>query len=269
VQVDILILPAIKRMAPGSNINVVYVLDPTKPARRGVRLNPEIADALEPARGRDIAILLSTEFEGLYRNGGIGTYYRELNRVLRGAGWYTILFDLNYEPVTGAGSAALGLDHLLCADDFDRILDLDHVHACMLAAARHSHLEMRGLQCMLLIQALSNAFPGQRLYAEFHEMCGFGYHSAKAKESGWLDPEVVVAVTMHSGHEWLHEANRALISQSNEYFINAAAMEEQSFRSADLAMFPSESLHAIVQSYGWRTERAIKIPYFIPVQDHA
>ncbi len=245
-----------------------HLLDPTKPARRGVRLKPEIAAALEPARGRDIAILLSSEFEGLYRNGGIGTYYRELNRVLRAAGWFTILFDLHHEAAPGNSAGTLGLDHLLFAADFARILDLDHVHEGMLAAGGRSHHEIRGLQCLLFLQALANTFPSQRIYAEFHELGGAGYLSAKAKESGWLDPEVVVAITMHSGHEWVYEANRALISQDNGYLIDAATHEEQAFRSADLAMYPSESLHAIVQSYGWRTEGAVKIPYSVPVIDH-
>lgn len=230
------------------------------------RFDSSTADALERARGRDIALFPATEFEGIWRNGGIGTYYRELNRVLRGKGWFTILFNLHAgENVPAEAAEGLGLDHIFNIAGFDSFLRLDPVREQMLQSGKGAFFKLQGLKCLFLIEALAEMFPAQRIYAEFQEMGGPGYHSAKAKEAGLLPREVVVAVTMHSGYEWIYDANGALASQDNAHFLAAAVHEEQTFRSADLAMYPAESLHGIVKSYGWRTGRAARLPYPVPV----
>jgi hypothetical protein len=240
------------------------IFNPTKPARHGIRFTPAVAASLETARGRDIALLLSTEYEGIYRNGGIGTYYRELSRIFRERGWFTVLLNLGPRPTDGPAELP-HLDRIFHADEFGAFMELNHANERLLTGSRQTFFDLLGTRSLLFIQAMANTFPGQRIYAEFHEMCGPGYHAAKAGESGWLDPGVVVGVTMHSGHEWVFEANDAILAQENENFLNAAVQEEASFRSADLAMFPSDSLHQIVRSYGWRTEHAAKLPYSIPL----
>ncbi len=241
------------------------IFDPATPARRGIRFKASVEASLEPARGKSIALLLTTEYEGIYRNGGIGTYYLELSRQLHQRGWFTILLSLSHLPVPDEPLTLPGLDRIFHASQLEEFLELNHANSQLLAGAAGSYFDNFGIRALLFIQAMACMFPGQRVYAEFHEMCGLGYHAAKAKESGWLDPEVVVAVTMHSGHEWVYEANDALLSQENAHFFAAATREEESFRSAQVAMFPSDSLHEIVESYGWRTAHAAKLPYIIPM----
>jgi hypothetical protein len=226
------------------------------------------ARALERARGRDIALFPATEFEGIWRNGGIGTYYRELNHVLRKRGWFTILFNLHAGNNAPAGAAGeLGLDHILNIAELGGFLRLDAVREQMLHSSRGSFFDLQGLKSLFLIEALVDMFPAQRVYAEFQEMGGPGYHAAKAKEAGLLPPEVVVAVTMHSGYEWIYEANGALASQDNAHFLAAAVHEEHTFQSADPAMYPAESLHGIVKAFGWRTGHAVRLPYPVPLHD--
>lgn len=244
------------------------ILAPDKPARHGIRFKPAIAKALDPARGRNIALLLSTEYEGIYRNGGIGTYYREISRIFRDHGWVTILLNLGSRP-KGAVPDLPFLDHVFHADELGDFMELGPVNDLQLACARSCYFDTLGTKSLFFIQAISNTFPGQKIYAEFHEMSGPAYHATKARESGWLNPEVVVAVTMHSGNEWIYEANDAILSQENRNFLNTCVREEDSFRSADLAIFPSDALHGIVESYGWRTEKAVKLPYTIPRPDTA
>jgi hypothetical protein len=236
-----------------------------KPVRHGIRFKPAGAASLEAARGKKIALLLSMEFEGLYRNGGIGTYYRELSQIFHQRGWFTVLLNLSHYPTPEAMPPLPGLDCVFQVAEFEKFMELNQANRRLLECSQHSNLDRIGTQSLLFIQAVANTFPGQNIYAEFHEMCGPGYHAAKARESGWLAPDVVVGVTMHSGHEWIFEANDAILSQDSTDFLNVAAREEDSFRSADLAMFPSESLHQIVGSYGWRTEHAAKLPYSIPL----
>lgn len=232
------------------------------------RFEPSAANALERARGRDIALFPATEFEGIWRNGGIGTYYRELNRVLRDHGWFTIFFNLHAggsPPPEAAGE--LGLDHIFNIGGFDSFLRLDAVREQMLQSCEGDFSKLQGLKCLFLIEALAEMFPAQRIYAEFQEMGGPGYHATKAQEAGLLPRQVVVAVTMHSGVEWIYDANGALASQDNAHFLAAAVHEEHTFLSADLAMYPAESLHGIVKSYGWRTGRAVRLPYQVPVHN--
>lgn len=242
------------------------ILDPSKPARHGVRFKAAIEASLEPARDRNIALLLSSEYEGIYRNGGIGTYYREISRLFRQRGWFTILLNLSPRPIGGLPPLS-HLDRVFHGQDLAELLELSKANALLLSGSETSFLNLFGTRSLLFIQAVANTFPGQKIYAEFHEMCGPGYHAAKARESGWLDPNVVVAVTMHSGHEWIYEANDAILSQDNQSFLNASSREEDSFRSADLAMFPSDSLHHIVDTYGWRTRHAARLPYSIPLPE--
>jgi hypothetical protein len=227
-------------------------------------LKPEAAAALEPARGRDVALLISSEYEGLYKNGGIGTYFREANRVLCGGGWFTILVNLNEVKASKEQAASHGLNAIFNFIEVEQALHLNPVHQLLLDSSRSSFYAYRAMVCLLLIEAVARALQGQRVYAEFHDFGGVGYLAAKAKESGFLGPEVVVAVTTHGPQEWVDEASGALIGRPGGSFGREAAREEHSFQYADLAMFPSDSLHQIVGSYGWRTGHAIKIPYVIP-----
>jgi hypothetical protein len=96
-----------------------------------------------------------------------------------------------------------------------------------------------------------------------------GYETTKAKESGGLRPEVVVATTMHSGNEWIFEINGSTLAEDNAAYLRTATREEESFHSADAGIFPSDSLHRHVLTYGWRTDHAVKIPNPIPLQEPA
>jgi hypothetical protein len=218
---------------------------------------------LAGANRRDIAVLFTFEFDGLYKNGGIGTYYRQLARALQGAGWFIILVNLGRR--NGAEDpSGLNIDFLAHVEDFaEDIRWMDWVPVDPENAESNHWLTMSH-RCLGYLLALLDLFPGQRLYAEFHEMCGIGYAAAKASESGLLGPDCVVGMTMHSGHEWIYEANKAVAAQGNEYFLKVSTHEEHSFAAADLPMFPSDSLHDIVKSFGWRLEKAKKLPYLVP-----
>lgn len=231
---------------------------------RPAALKPEAVASLEPARGRDVALLISSEYEGLYKNGGIGTYFRETNRVLHGGGWFTVLVNLNEVGAAKEQAASLGLNAIFNLIDLEDDLRLDPVHQALIDSSRRSFHGYRATACLLIIGAVARAFPEQRVYAEFPDYGGVGYLAAKAKESGLLGPEVVVAVTTHGPQEWVDEASGALIGRPGDWFGREAAREEHCLQCADLAMFPSDSLHQIVGSYGWRTGHAIKIPYVIP-----
>ena len=214
--------------------------------------------------GKDICLLFSMEYGGLYKNGGIGTFYRQVAQALRDRGWYVVFINLGTQPATTEPSL-VDLDLILNAQDFAAQIELDTTTKSLLDNMPYDHWGATSLRCLAYTRAATHLFKGQKIYAEFHEMCGIGYATAKASESGLLGPECIVGVTMHSGHEWIYEANKALTTQLNSYFLGVSTLEEHSFAAADLPMFPSDSLHAIVDSFGWRLENARKLPYLVPI----
>lgn len=239
-------------------------LRPSKIFEEGPCFSPPVAVELLEGLGKDICLLFSTEFDGLYRNGGIGTFYRQLAQALRQRGWFVVLVNLG--PATAhTEPGRVDLDSILHAREYVDHIEPDIATQSLLESVRRDLWATASLKCLAYTRAAMRLFRGQKIYAEFHEMCGIGYATAKASESGLLGPDCVVGVTMHSGHEWIYEANRAITTQKNGYFLRVSTQEEHSFAAADLAMFPSDSLHAIVESFGWRLDHARKLPYLVPV----
>ncbi len=213
--------------------------------------------------GKPVCLLFSTEFDGLYKNGGIGTYYRQIAKNFRRQGWYVVLVNLG-PPASCQVPATLDADTILNAHHFLDHLECDHDTKSMLEHKQADWAVETSLKCFAYVRAAVRLFPDQKIYAEFPEMFAPGYETAKASESGLLGKNCIVGVTMHSGHEWIFEANKAILAQNNSYFLNVSTREEQSFAAADLPMFPSDSLHEITKSFGWRLGKAQKLPYFVP-----
>ena len=72
---------------------------------------------------------------------------------------------------------------------------------------------------------------------------------------------------MHSGHEWVFEANEKYTDDDPARLRQLCFYERASFEAADLVFFPSHFLKNKVESFGWNTGRALHTPYFIPVVD--
>ena len=215
-----------------------------------------------------LAVLLTMEFEGIGHNGGVGTYYRELGARLSASGWSAILVIINGFLRVKQPPEAMGVASIIDLSDITNLLILSPLHHLMRAEAQSDPNRCKGLDCLFLLQALEARYPASRIFAEFHEMFGYGYLTVKSRQSGFLGNNISIGVTMHSGHEWIYDANRALISQNSREFLLISAREEQSFRDASLAMYPSDSLYEIVKGFGWQTEGAKRIPYFIPIQQN-
>jgi hypothetical protein len=72
---------------------------------------------------------------------------------------------------------------------------------------------------------------------------------------------------MHSGHEWVHEANEKYTNERSnlESLWKVYNFEQISFEEADLAFFPSYTLKSKVDTYGWHTDNAAHLPNYIPM----
>lgn len=152
--------------------------------------------------------------------------------------------------------------------EVERVLELQPIHHTILAELKQNDsLDYQSFCCLFFTQAVVSSFKNSVIYVEFPEMCGLGYRTIQAKQSASLGNNCITAVTLHSGHEWVYEANENYLVNYPFYFWHACHSEQHSYENADLAFFPSYYLKSKVESYGWQTTKAIHLPYFVPVID--
>ncbi|MBD2150110.1 glycosyltransferase family 4 protein [Pseudanabaena sp. FACHB-1277] len=217
-----------------------------------------------PSKVDKIALLVSSEYEGYYKNGGIGTYYRALSEQLFEDGWYVILLLCATEEHFQGKSKVPFLNQVFSVTECEEILSLQPIHRAILDDARSSYYEYQSFNILFFTQALVACCANAKVYIEFPEMCGFGYRTIQAKRVGLL-PKCVTSVTLHSGHEWVYEANERFNVTYAHNFWQICHYEQNSFENADLSFHPSNFILSKVKSYGWNVSAAIRLPYFIPL----
>ncbi len=233
-----------------------------------VSFKAAFAERLQQANPSKIAVLATNEYEGIFKNGGIGTHYKTLSEQLARNGWHVILFLCTHDQSYAGTSTVEAVQNIFSIRDLPEVLNLQAIHQSMLDSFSSEWkywLDHQSFSALLFTQAVSNLFQGLPIYVEFHEMSGIGYHTVQAKQSGLLGANCVISVTMHSGHEWIYEANEWFAEEYPPYYQRACDYEQISFENADLTFFPSHYLKDKVQSYGWQAANAQHMPYFIPI----
>lgn len=228
-----------------------------------VNFKEHIAETF-PSKADKIALLVSSEYEGYYKNGGIGTYYRALSQQLFEDGWHVILLLCATEEHFQGKSKVSFLNQVFSVAECDQILSLQPIHRAILDEARSSYYEYQSFNILFFTQALTACCTNAKVYIEFPEMCGFGYRTIQARRVGLL-PKCVTSVTLHSGHEWVYEANERFNVTYAHNFWQICHYEQNSFENADLSFHPSNFILSKVKSYGWNVNNAIRLPYFIPL----
>lgn len=230
-----------------------------------ITFKSKVSELLPNSTPNRIAVLPTTEYEGIFRNGGIGTYYKNLATRLHSQGWYVILilgdFDSNY-----VGESDLReIKNIFSTNQIDKTLNLSSSHQLILAQIQDQWVNKLGYSCLFFLEAILNYFPSSQIYVEFHEMLGIAYQTIQAKKSKILGANCVVAVTMHSGHEWIFEANERYNLEYPEWLWEVAYLEQSCFENADLSFFPSYYLTTRVKSYGWNLKKGYNMPNYIPI----
>jgi glycosyltransferase involved in cell wall biosynthesis len=232
-----------------------------------VDFNADVANLL-PQQVEKIALLVSPEYEGYYKNGGIGTYYNALSQRLKAEGWYVILLLCATEDRFQGKSKVPALDRVFSTIEIEEILTLQPIHRAILSEAKSDFFDYQSFCILFFIQALTSHAPIATIYAEFGEMYGYGYRAIQAKQVG-LIPKCVTSVTLHSGHEWINEANEKFTVPYPQDYWQLCHYEQNSFENADLCFHPSNFIRNKVASYGWNVDRAIRLPYFVPTIERA
>lgn len=232
-----------------------------------VSFNQKLTDKFFPGVAR-VALLVTTEYEGIFRNGGIGTYYRTLSEKLAAENWYVILLLCQSQERFSGESHISALKHIFSTNECQQILELQPIHSATLFQYQDSEwLKYENYCALYFTQAITSTFSDAQVYVEFPEMLGLGYRTIQAKRAGVLGRNCITAVTLHSGQEWLHEANERYIPPALNWFWQTCHYEQYSFEQADLAFYLSHFLKSKVENYGWKTSHALHLPYCFPVME--
>lgn len=230
-----------------------------------ITFSSEIKALFSDINTKKIAILPTTEYEGIFRNGGVGTYYKNLAKKLNSDGWYVILICCDSESDYLGESPLEEVKHIFTTNQIKKTLNLSSFHHQILASVASEWVDYLGYSCLFFLQAISHQFPHSKIYVEFHEMLGVSYPSLRGKQTKILGDNCTIAVTMHSGHEWIYEANEKYNIEYPEWLWQVAHYEQYSCENADLVFFPSHYLTTRVRSYGWNLEKGDHMPNYIPI----
>ena len=214
-----------------------------------------------------VALLVTNEYEGIFRNGGIGTHYRTLSEQLTADGWYVILLLTHADQGFGGCSPVPTVKHVFSAREAEDVLTLQPLHRQMMSRGSRDFFDEESVRCLLFAQATVARFGDALVYMEFHEGMGAAYRTIQAKRVGLLGGRSLIGLTMHGGHEWIFEANERYVLDNPHWVWPLFHYESFSFESADLVFYPSRFLRGKVEGYGWGTGHAVHMPYFVPVLD--
>jgi O-antigen biosynthesis protein len=230
-----------------------------------ISFRTEFANLFQQANPEKVALLVTCEYEGIFKNGGVGTYYRTLSDRLADDNWYVILLLFFADERFHGSSTFPALKHIFSTTEVAEVLNLQPIHLELLEEAESDIFDLESFRACLFTQAIAASFKQAKVYVEFPEMMGIGYRTIQAKQAGLLHANCVTAVTMHSGHEWVFEANEKFEEDTPERLWHVCHYEQSSFENADLIFFPSHFLKHKVGSYGWETSQAKHMPYFVPL----
>jgi glycosyltransferase involved in cell wall biosynthesis len=229
-----------------------------------VSFNTSFVSNFHQNKTNQVALLISKEYEEISINDGISSYYADLSQKLHQNGWYVILLVCSSQDKFGGKSNIESLQHIFSICEIEQVLVLQPIHSAILDHVKYDEVDYTSYCCLFFTQAVVNAFQGSLIYVEFPEQSGVGYRTIQAKQSRILPSNCITAVTLHSSHEWLFEANKRYVENNSSLFWQIYYYEQYSFENADLAFFSSYYLKSRVESYGWKTDHAMYLPSFIP-----
>ena len=233
-----------------------------------INFYPQILPKLSPSPPK-IAILATNEFPGFSKNGGIGTYYHTLSHKLAEEDWCVVLLLCQTEASSQEESNFPQLKNIFSTQETEQILKLHPVQQQILTTTKQNPLaksfDYESFCCLFFTQAVSTTFPDAVIYLEFPEIWGFGYRTIQAKQSGLLSKNCLIGVTSHGSFEWLREANSKHSTEHCHWSWQAYHYEQFSYENADITHFPSHFLKNKYTSYGWQTDHAKHLPYFVPI----
>lgn len=185
--------------------------------------------------------LVTTEFHGLFKNGGIGTANTGLAFALLGAG-----FDVTvaFADADQHGPRVKGCNFSELQDQYRELgISLDFVPANPLIAAAFDDPRSAGYCVYLYLK--QHAFD----VVYFNDCGGLGYFSLLAKRTGVFLNAPRMYVVAHGPHEWVLELNS--LRYWSRTPVISAFLERRSAALADALVSPSRYLLDWMRSREW------------------
>jgi glycosyltransferase involved in cell wall biosynthesis len=224
-------------------------MTPRKP--RTPRANATRAtNGAPPAKARRIRVcLVTTEFHGLFRNGGIGTANTGLALALAAAGHeVTVAFadadhagprvkEGNFAELQDRyGSLGIALDYVPAAPHIPKAFD-----------------DCRSASYCVYLYLKSHSFD----VVYFNDCGGHGYYSLLAKHVGVFREAPRMYVVAHGPHEWVLELNSLRYWKRDP--VIAAFLERRCAELADALISPSQHLVDWMISRRWAMPQEVRV----------
>lgn len=178
--------------------------------------------------------LVTAEFDGPTRNGGVGTAFRELAETLREGGHsVSVLFAGPFHHGDG--------------EYWSRTLGIEGIEFCALSAAEAAdyHGRWRAVSADVCRWLKRRSFD----VVHFHEWLGYGLKTVLAKAGGEAFASTVLCTTLHSPTQWIDAGNEETASAEKGEISRA---EQFCVEHADVVLSPSRYMLEHVLSRGWK-----------------
>jgi len=193
--------------------------------------------------------IVTCDIVGPIRNGGIGTAYYSLARLLADAGHrVTVLYALGRFCEQGSIEQwieeyrRLGIEFVPVPDD----------------------VEVRGHSAMKIAHAVYRWLKGRRFdIVHVHEWRGIAFYALHAKRQGLALQESLVCVGAHSPVLWHKEGMNELASADE---LEVDFMERQSVALADVLWSPSEHMVQWMRREGWQLPRRVMTRQYVVLE---
>jgi glycosyltransferase involved in cell wall biosynthesis len=203
---------------------------------------------------------VTTDFVSVIRNGGIGTHFWLMGRLLAKRGWDVhVLFcgEVDDEKAMASMPAQMAAEGIV----FTWLDELPapawkgiHTYGDGMHNLYLSQLAMETLETL----DVEHAFD----IIEFADWRALGFRSAQAKRSGLAFEDVALAVKLHSTTDWQRRGN--LADRKSPWDLKVEWCERYAFERADLQLSPSRYMVEDTRSAGWEVRDDILVGYPFP-----
>jgi glycosyltransferase involved in cell wall biosynthesis len=225
------------------------------------RAQPAFAPAAADAESTGRICFVTDDFAGVVRNGGIGTHFLLMSRLLAARGWDVhVLFcgpvdDVDATVATPALLAAEGITFSWLDDELPVWHGVPHFGD--------------GTGTLVASQQAFEAL--ERLHAEFRfdiiefsDWRALGFRSIQAKRAGIAFGDTRLAVKLHSTTAWQRRGNCDNLRSPWE--LKVEHCERYAFEHADLQLSPSAYMLRDAREHGWAVREDATVSYPFPAR---
>ncbi|HEX6387827.1 MAG TPA: glycosyltransferase, partial [Solirubrobacteraceae bacterium] len=205
---------------------------------------------------------VTDDFVGAVRNGGIGTHFLLMGRLLAGHGWDVHVMycgPVEDEEALTAMRAQLAVDGV----SFSRLEDfpppvwhgIEHFGDGWSTLANSQRA----------FEALESLHATRRFdIIEFSDWRALGFRAVQAKRAGLAFADTRLAVKLHSTTQWQRRGN--LENRQSPWELKVEYCERYAFEHADLQLSPSRYMLADTRGEGWAVRDDAVVAYPFPAR---